>query len=41
MGVGFLFLAVGGIWVLIDAFLIPGMIRQDKDAIRARLTEAA
>ena len=29
---------IGGIWWLIDAFLIPGIIRQAKDAIRQRLT---
>jgi TM2 domain-containing membrane protein YozV len=26
IGIGLLFLAVTGIWVLIDAFLIPGML---------------
>ncbi len=28
---------IGLIWVLIDAFLIPGMIREKKDAIRQRM----
>ncbi|HCO53627.1 MAG TPA: hypothetical protein DIT93_01245 [Pelagibacterium sp.] len=39
--VGFLVLAILGIWVLIDAFLIPGMIQGHKDAIRNRLTSEA
>ncbi|UZK65871.1 TM2 domain-containing protein [Sphingomonas sp. M1-B02] len=29
------FVIVGFIWLLIDAFLIPGMIREKKNAIRA------
>ncbi len=28
---------IGFIWLLIDAFLIPGMVQQKKDAIRQRL----
>lgn len=35
--VGFILLAAVGIWVLVDAFLIPGMIRSDKDLLRAKL----
>jgi TM2 domain-containing membrane protein YozV len=31
------FIVVGFIWVLIDAFLIPGMIRDKQDEIRRRL----
>ncbi|MFG1477269.1 hypothetical protein V5F53_01230 [Xanthobacter sp. V4C-4] len=38
VGIGFLFLAIVGIWVLIDAFLIPGMVRDSKDQLRQRLT---
>lgn len=29
---------VGFVWLLVDAFLIPGMIRQKKDQIRQRMT---
>lgn len=29
-------LAAVGIWCIVDIFLIPGMIQQDKDAIRQR-----
>lgn len=35
--VGLILLAVVGIWVLVDAFLIPGMIRSDKDLLRSKL----
>ncbi len=28
------FVAIGFVWVLIDLFLIPGMIREKKDEIR-------
>lgn len=31
------FVLVGFVWVLIDAFLIPGMIREKNDAIRHRV----
>lgn len=31
------FILVGFIWVLIDAFLIPGMIRDKKNAIRTNV----
>jgi len=41
IGIGFVFLIAVGIWALVDAFLIPGMIRADKDAIRARLSAEA
>lgn len=33
------FILVGFIWLLIDAFLIPGMIQRQKDAIRLRLID--
>ena len=36
--VGFVFLAVVGLWALVDLFLIPGMIREDKDVLRQQLT---
>lgn len=32
------FVLVGFIWVLVDAFLIPGMIRERKDRIRKDVT---
>lgn len=35
------FIVVGFVWVLIDAFLIPGMIRDKQDEIRRRLERAA
>lgn len=36
--VGFLLLAIWGIWVLVDAFLIPGMVDRDMQVRRQRLT---
>lgn len=36
LGVGLLLLIAVGIWSLVDIFLIPGMVQQDKDAIRQR-----
>ncbi len=32
------FILVGFVWLLIDGFLIPGMIRDKKDKIRQRMT---
>ncbi|WP_091925565.1 TM2 domain-containing protein [Phyllobacterium sp. CL33Tsu] len=32
------FILVGFVWVLIDAFLIPSMVQQQKDDVRKRLT---
>jgi TM2 domain-containing membrane protein YozV len=32
------FIIIGFIWLLIDVFLIPGMIREKQDAIRHRMT---
>ena len=37
IGVGLLFLGAVGLWGLVDLFLIPGMIAQDRTAIRDRL----
>lgn len=37
-GVGIAILIGAGLWVIVDAFLIPGMIQSDKDAIRRRLS---
>lgn len=31
--------AIGGMWIFIDAFLIPSMIKEDHDDIRSRLEE--
>lgn len=38
IGVGFVLLIISGIWALIDAFLIPGMIQTQKDEVRKKLT---
>ncbi|TMV06375.1 TM2 domain-containing protein [Ruegeria sediminis] len=35
--VGLVLLIPLGIWLLVDAFLIPGMIREDAEAKRARI----
>ncbi len=32
------FILIGFIWLLVDAFLIPGMVQQQKDDVRRRLT---
>ena len=37
-GVGFIFIGIAGLWALIDAFLIPGMVSKQKDDVRQRLT---
>lgn len=37
IGVGLLFLAVVGIWAFVDLFLIPGLIKEDQQALRQRL----
>ena len=37
-GVGLVMLIAVGIWSFVDIFLIPSMIQEDKDAIRARFT---
>ncbi|MCA1407323.1 TM2 domain-containing protein [Ensifer sp. IC3342] len=35
IGIGALFIVALGVWLLVDLFLIPGMIRQHKDEVRA------
>ncbi len=35
------FIIIGFFWLLIDAFLIPGMVRERQDEIRRRLTMEA
>ncbi|WP_265506906.1 TM2 domain-containing protein, partial [Paracoccus rhizosphaerae] len=37
LGVGLIALAAVGIWAFVDLFLIPGMIREDQERLRARL----
>jgi TM2 domain-containing membrane protein YozV len=32
------FILVGFVWLLVDAFLMPGMIQEKKDTIRQRMT---
>ncbi|MCC6678544.1 MAG: TM2 domain-containing protein [Phycisphaerales bacterium] len=39
--VGFIGLALIGLWWLIDAFLIPGMVRKDNMRLIGRLTSIA
>lgn len=39
--IGFVFLAVFGIWWLVDLFLIGGMIEAQKNAVRSALTQEA
>lgn len=38
VGIGALGLVVIGIWALVDAFLIPGMVNEHNQALIARLT---
>lgn len=40
LGVGVIALAIVGIWVFVDMFLIPGMVSFDRERLRYRLTEA-
>ncbi|MHC3940194.1 TM2 domain-containing protein [Paenochrobactrum sp. BZR 201-1] len=35
------FIVIGFVWVIIDAFLIPGMVQQQKDEVRRRLSSDA
>ncbi|MEF2554364.1 TM2 domain-containing protein [Aurantimonas sp. A2-1-M11] len=41
LGVGVILLIVAGSWLLLDAFLIPRMISEQKDALREDLIRAA
>lgn len=36
--VGLLLLAAVGIWTLVDIFLVPGLVKEDRDRMRQRLT---
>lgn len=40
-GVGIVFIAVVGIWLLVDAFLIPGMVAEHKNTVRNSLVASA
>lgn len=40
VGVGLIGLLVLGIWAIIDAFLIPGMIRDQKNRVRQELMQS-
>lgn len=37
--VGIVLLIVLGIWIIVDIFLVPGMIQAQRDAMRQRLTQ--
>lgn len=41
LGVGIFLLMVLGLWLIVDAFLIPGMIQAHKDKVRQQLTMSA
>ena len=41
VGVGVFLLILVGLWALVDAFLIPGMIQRHKNRIRTELTNQA
>jgi len=35
------FVAIGFVWLFVDLFLIPGMVRQKREEMRARLVQQA
>lgn len=37
VGIGAILLIINGIWILVDAFLIPGMVQAQKDQVRQSL----
>lgn len=39
LGIGLVPLAVVGLWVFVDLFLVPGLIARDKDRIRRRMRQ--
>ena len=41
IGIGAILLLIVGIWAIVDAFLIPGMIRKHKDTVRQNLSMQA
>lgn len=40
IGIGFLFWAAVGIWLIADLFLIPGLIQKDHDRLEARVKDS-
>lgn len=40
IAIGVVLLAIVGIWLLVDLFLIPGMVQQHKDSVRQRLSSS-
>lgn len=41
VGIGFIFIGIAGLWALVGAFLIPGMVSKQKNDVRQRLTSKA
>jgi TM2 domain-containing membrane protein YozV len=41
VGVGLVFLGIVGVWALVDAFLIPGMVAEQKNKVRNDLLQQA
>jgi TM2 domain-containing membrane protein YozV len=41
VGIGVVILLGTAIWILVDAFLIPGMVQQQKNDVRQQLTQNA
>lgn len=41
VGIGFILLIVVGVWALVDAFLIPGMVAEQKNKVRNDLLQQA
>ncbi|MCM2291286.1 TM2 domain-containing protein [Allorhizobium sp. BGMRC 0089] len=41
IGVGMVLLVIVGIWALVDAFLIPGMVAEHKNKVRNELLQQA
>ncbi|PYE88411.1 TM2 domain-containing protein [Phyllobacterium leguminum] len=41
IGIGIVLLIVLAMWVLVDAFLIPGMVQEQKDNLRSSLSMTA
>lgn len=37
--IGFIFFTILALWVLVDLFLIPGMVRQENDKLQVNLTQ--
>lgn len=41
VGVGLVLLGIVGVWALVDAFLIPGMVAEQKNKVRNELLQQA